>query len=257
MEWHVSAFSRVGGRERNEDSFGHLEKNGIVCCVLADGAGGHGGGDVASRISVQAVLDAFAKQPEVSCTLLKDILRNANDSVLKHQEQDTAVRDMRSTLVVLLFDGAQQIAAWGHVGDSRLYMFRNGTITLRTRDHSLIQTMIDSGLAQEKDIRKHAERNILVASIGSLDAFQPSVVPMPLKLNDGDAFLLCSDGVWGMLDDIHFEQSLAGATCLQEWLDSLEKRIASQVRDGSDNYTALGVWYGEVGENMRTLRGPF
>lgn len=256
MECLVSAFSRVGGRERNEDACGYLEKDGVVCCVLADGAGGHRGGDVASRICVQTVLEEFVRKPEVSTTVVSDMLNSANEAVIKQQREDATVNDMRSTLVVLLFDATRRIAVWGHVGDSRLYHFRNGAISLRTRDHSLIQTMIDSGLVQEDDVKKHAERNILIASIGSSDAFQPSVLAMPLPLNDGDAFLLCSDGVWNLVEDIDIEQSLGRATSSENWLLDLENLVSPRLGKGSDNYTALGIWCGEVSENMRTIPAP-
>lgn len=256
MECRVSAFSRVGGRERNEDACAYIEKDGLICCALADGAGGHRGGDVASRICIQTVLEEFERAPEVSTIALGTLLHQANEAVLREQQRDPAVGDMRSTLVVLVFDPLSQAAVWGHIGDSRLYYFRNGALAARTRDHSLVQTMIDGGLLTEEEAQTHAERNVLVASIGSVEAFQPSVLGTPCKLNDGDAFLLCSDGVWGLLEDIAFEQSLGRAASSEEWLVYLEELIAPRVQRGSDNYTALGVWCGEVPDNMRTIPAP-
>ncbi|WP_334188196.1 PP2C family protein-serine/threonine phosphatase [Noviherbaspirillum sp.] len=256
MDLRVSALSRAGGRDRNEDACGYLEMQGIVCCVLADGAGGHRGGDVASRICVQTVLEEFGRRPEVSTAAVSQLLNCANESVLKQQRRDASLSDMRSTLVVLLLDPGLHTAAWGHVGDSRLYMFKNGAIHFRTCDHSLIQTMVASGLIQEKDAEKFVERNVLIASAGSIDDFQPSVIEAPCKLNDGDAFLLCSDGVWNLVPDTNLEQSLGRAASPETWLADVESLVARHICPESDNYTALGIWCGDVTDNMRTVPAP-
>jgi PPM family protein phosphatase len=253
VECQVSAFSRAGGRERNEDACGYTEQSGIVCCVLADGAGGHGGGDTASRICVQSVLDQFAARPEVSTDILGVMLGHANDAVLRQQQTSEALANMRSTLVVLLFDPGRRIAAWGHVGDSRLYLFRNGSLFLRTCDHSLVQTMVDSGVILPEQVSQHPEANVLFTSLGLRDAFQPDVIDAPCALSDGDALLLCSDGVWGATPDIAMEDCLRRARTLDEWLQFIDQKVRAQVHGGSDNYSAVGVWCGDVIDNLRTL----
>ncbi|HEX7633757.1 MAG TPA: protein phosphatase 2C domain-containing protein [Noviherbaspirillum sp.] len=253
MECKVSAFSRAGGRERNEDSCGYLQEKGIVCCVLADGAGGHGGGDVASRVAVDAVLKEFAARPEASASALESLLCAANAAVLKQQAGQPELADMRSTLVVLVFDPASRTAVWGHVGDSRLYLFRHGTTLYRTRDHSLVQSMVDGGLLSAQEALTHPERNVLIASIGSQESFLPSVVERAVTLKDGDAFLLCSDGCWNLLDDIAIENALMESASPDAWLNRMEELVGAQVKEGSDNYSAIGVWCGEV-ENTTVQR---
>lgn len=253
VECKVSAFSRAGGRERNEDSCGYLQEKGIVCCVLADGAGGHGGGDVASRIAVDTVLREFAAGPEASVAALEGLLCAANTAVLKQQVSQPELADMRSTLVALVFDTAARIAVWGHVGDSRLYLFRHGTTLFRTRDHSLVQSMVDGGLISAQDAPTHPERNVLIASIGSQESFQPSVVERAVTIKDGDAFLLCSDGCWNLLDDTAIENALMESASPDAWLNRMEELVGAKVREGSDNYSAIGVWCGEV-ENATVQR---
>lgn len=248
----VSAFSRPGQRERNEDACGYVEQDGIVCCVLADGAGGHGGGDVASRTCVQSVLDTFASRPEASPDMVACMLQDANEAVLRRQESEEPLASMRSTLVVLAFDLARRIAVWGHVGDSRLYLFRNGTMHMRTRDHSLVQTMVDSGMLQPEQAQDHPDSSVLFTSLGLRDAFQPETLDTVYPLCDGDAFLLCSDGVWGTVPDIEFEQCLGNASTAQDWLCCIEQKVNVRLHPGSDNYSAIGVWCGDVGDNMRT-----
>ncbi|HJV52267.1 MAG TPA: protein phosphatase 2C domain-containing protein [Noviherbaspirillum sp.] len=246
MECRISALSRVGGRERNEDACGYLQENDVVCCVLADGAGGHGGGDVASRVAVEAVLREFVARPEASVDTLAALLRGANDAVLQQQGSDPGLADMRSTLVVLVLDTQASCAVWGHVGDSRLYLLRHGATHFRTRDHSLVQSMVDGGLISAEEALTHSERNVLIASIGSQESFQPSVVERPFPVAEGDAFLLCSDGFWGLLDDAAVESALMETMSPEEWLDRMEQSISTQIREGSDNYSAVGVWCGDV-----------
>lgn len=255
MECRISALSRAGGRERNEDACGYLEANGIVCCVLADGAGGHGGGDVASRLVVQSILNYFVARPDASAESVNALLHNANEVVLSQQQKDASVADMHSTIVVLVFDPRIRTAVWGHVGDSRLYLLRNGTISLRTRDHSLIQSMVDVGILTEDDASNHCERNVLVAAVGSREPFNPTLVDAPVRLLDGDAFLLSSDGFWGLVSDAEIEGSLCDASSPDDWLERLEQKVAGQMKAGSDNYSAIAVWCGHANGVMRTVPG--
>lgn len=253
MECRVAALSRTGGREQNEDACGYVEKGGVVCCVLADGAGGHQGGEVASRMSVQAVLEDFIAAPGVSIEALNRMLHNANQAILRQQEAEPALADMRSTLVILLFDPGQGLAVWGHVGDSRLYLFRNGAIHFRTRDHSLVQSMVESGMIRDGETQGHPDANVLFASVGLRDEFLPTVVESSLQLEPGDAFLLCSDGVWGAIDEQVLERCLGGATSPDEWLHCLERILGTRVAQGSDNYSAIGVWLGDAGDFLHTI----
>lgn len=252
MKCRVSAFSRIGRRERNEDACGYIEHNGVVCCVLADGAGGHGGGDVASRTCVESVLDQFAACPEASAGAVDRILHHANEAVLCRQGSDESLADMRSTLVVLIFDPGRRTAVWGHVGDSRLYLFRNGALHLRTRDHSLVQTMVDSGMLLPEQADGHPESSVLFMSMGLRDVFQPEVLETSYRLDEGDAFLMCSDGVWGSVQDSALGECLSRASNPDGWLCCIENKVNAQLHEGSDNYSAVGIWCGEVGDNMRT-----
>lgn len=252
MEFQIAAFSRTGGRERNEDACGYVERNGVVCCVLADGAGGHGGGDVAARTCVQCVLDAFARGTEVSAEATSALLHKANDTILGHQRKSLQLEDMRSTAVVLLIDSRRTTAAWGHVGDSRLYLFRQGALHLRTRDHSVVQTMVESGILREEEAAGHRESNVLFTSLGLDEAFQPEILATPSLVFGGDAFLLCSDGLWGCIPERAITTHLARSRTPTEWLDAIEQDVARQEHAGSDNYSAIAIWCGDPADSMRT-----
>ena len=241
--------SRPGGRERNEDACGHWgrskpEQEGPVCCVMADGAGGHGGGDVASQTAAATVLGAFAAKPVCEPARVRELIDLANRAVVSGQPLSPATRDMRSTLVVWLCDPAQGTAAWGHIGDSRLYCFRAGRLLSCTRDHSLYQSMVDAGMADPAALRGSPQRNVLIASLGSFEHFEPDVLADNFLLLAGDAFLMCSDGFWEALGEPEMEAALERAADPQAWIADLERSILRKAGPGQDNYSALAVWFG-------------
>ena len=253
MELEIVAFSRKGGRNYNEDSYGQWNDGRFAACVVADGAGGHGGGDVASRIAVETVLDGFASRPECSSGNLASLIARANRQVMQEQSRSDRLRDMRATLVVLAFDPRGGLALWGHVGDSRLYMLRNGYVQTRTKDHSLLQSMIDAGFVDPADTARHRDRSVLIASLGSDDGFEPDVLGEPVAMEQGDAFLLCSDGFWEHTGDAAIEAALQRATSPDDWLARLERRVTDARKPAQDNYSAIAVWCGSMDFTTRTL----
>lgn len=245
FEVRVSVLSRVGGRERNEDACGYCSVRGLGCYMLADGAGGHGGGDVASRVAIQAVLDDFTRAPEVSAHRAGALAAAANDAVIARQRVDASVADMRSTLVVLLLDAPGRRASWAHVGDSRLYLVRQGRLAQRTRDHSLLQNLIDAGMLSDSAAAGAPHRAVLTASLGGEDSFFPTTDEGAATLRRGDAFLLCSDGFWDWVEDATLARSLEHAVEPDQWLLGLERGFRDRLRPGSDNYSAIAVWCGD------------
>ena len=240
----VSVISKVGGRERNEDACGYWAGalSPFACYVLADGAGGHGGGDVASRIVVQTVLDQYVRNPFADTEHVRNLLNGANDAVISFQRSDRSLADMRSTVVLLEIDSQRQCAIWGHVGDSRLYCFRQGRLVHRTKDHSLVQNMLDLGLLQESGPNSKLDRNVLTGSIGAIDSFSPDILDQPFPIEAGNAFLLCSDGFWSALGDSMIETTLQRADSPESWLNSMERCFSADIRPGFDNYSAIAVW---------------
>lgn len=247
----IAACSHTGARERNEDACGYSQHPGPVCCVLADGAGGHGGGDVASKLAIDAVLGGFAQAPEVSPQRVRALIEAANVAVIAAQADGSEVSDMRTTLVVLAFDPESGSACWGHIGDSRLYCFREGYVVFKTRDHSLLQSLVDAGLASADDIRGNVQRTVLTASVGSDDGFTPDILETEAKLRSGDAFLLCSDGFWEVVDEREMESALQAADSPETWLAQMERLIEQAQRPGQDNYSAIAVFFGELDFSTR------
>lgn len=248
MQLGVTAMSRPGSRPANEDACGFLSDEGKCFCVVADGAGGHRGGATASKIVVSRVLTWLRDNPSCEPEALRYAILAANHAVLVEQRRDPQLRDMRSTVVVLAVDTRRRLAVWGHMGDSRLYAFRDGRLLQRTNDHSLAQQLIDTGYVSAEELRGSFQRARLYAALGEADPPPPTVIGEPFCLREGDAFLLCTDGWWDTLESGSIESGLAQAASADDWLRSMESAIVDRRRSTQDNYTALAVWC-KSGEN--------
>jgi len=248
ITFDIAIMSEAGGREYNEDACGHWASDRHLCCVLADGAGGHGGGDIASKLAVTSLLTDFAKAPTTGGVELMGLLRRVNQAVLDGREPTGVRRDMHTTVVSLVLDTAQGYADWVHCGDSRLYWFREGHLLERTIDHSFVQSLLTAGVIQEHEVRGHPQRSVLLSALGSepneLNELNASASVSSRLVNGGDVFLLCSDGVWEHLQDDVLEHSLQQAATPQDWLATLKNLIglATSGRVRYDNFTALTVW---------------
>ena len=250
MNIDIAMLSEIGRRERNEDSCGYWRNGGPVCCVLSDGAGGHGGGDVASRLAVDHVLEGFSTAPGCEGRAVRELIAAANRKVIGEQSRADVLHDMRATVVVLAIDPDRAIAVWGHVGDSRLYCLRNGYVHARTKDHSLVQSMIDAGLAEPARMQG-PDRSVLLASLGGDEGFEPDLLDPPLALRPGDAFLLCTDGFWENVPERSIEAMLQRAASPEHWLTLMQGLVRAANRPSQDNYSAIAVWCGALDFSTR------
>ncbi|QOY89281.1 PP2C family protein-serine/threonine phosphatase [Paludibaculum fermentans] len=247
MLFETSILSRPGGREVNEDA-----ANWRACApdsaiwVLADGLGGHGGGEVASQRAVETLL---AADPAAEPAWIADRIQAAHERIVAGQNETFELRNMHTTAVLLAAVGER--AVWGHCGDSRLYLFRGGQLVEQTIDHSYVQTKVDAGDLQPREIRFHEDRNRLLASLGMSGGVRVTVRPEPLALQPGDAFLLASDGFWELVLETEMEVELAKAPSAESWIAGMHTRLMSRAEGEYDNYTAVAVWVHAGGEQAQ------
>jgi len=245
LELDIAILSRQGGRNYNEDACGHWNSDQHLVCVMADGAGGHGGGDIASRMAVQHVLERFVAQPHADAALAADAVRSANQAIVSQQLPGTVQEHMHSTLVLLAIDFENLLAAWAHAGDSRLYCFRQGRFLMHTKDHSFVQSLVDSGLIQPEDMKTHPQRSELISALGTPP---PDLAvdhsPSPWVVEPGDVYMLCTDGLWEYVEDSHMAHLLSQASGPQHWLEMLEQEVlrAAAHKPRHDNYSAVAIW---------------
>lgn len=256
MQLEIVSLSKVGGREVNEDACDSVSLTaGMSCCILSDGLGGHYGGEVASKLAVQHVLDGFCETPDCSAQAIETLLHIADDAIVQAQQQDEKLKHMRATAVVLTVDTNCHQAYWGHIGDSRLYCFRQSRIVNQTRDHSITQSMIDAGYLKSEELRTSPDRSKLYAALGNNEQFEVDILSTAFSIQDGDVFLLCSDGLWEYIEEREMEQMLSQSTSAQEWLRALEEQVLARGHEGQDNYSAVIVWCRESDETTQRYRG--
>ena len=242
MEVEIVTLSRQGGRSYNEDAFGHWHDERYIACLVADGAGGHGGGDVAAAVARSSVLAGFAAAPGLSVAGLRQLVAQANLDVVARQAEGGTLAAMRSTLVLAAIDLQDHELAWAHTGDSRAYLFRGGALVQRTVDHSLVQQMVAGGMLDAEGARLHPQRNMLLSALGSLDEPPEIAVSAPMPLASDDVLLLCSDGVWEPLGDEVLVALLQASRNASHWVEQIDQQIKAVARPGHDNYTALAIW---------------
>ncbi|NJM82349.1 MAG: serine/threonine-protein phosphatase [Tabrizicola sp.] len=185
-------------RDRNEDSI-ITDPTGKLWAV-ADGMGGYGYGDVASDI-VMDCLSRISDDAEPITALVTE-LDHANQTV-RARARELSVAQMGSTVVAMILSQGRAHIAW--VGDSRAYLFRRGNLRLLTRDHSLVQDMVDQGSLSPEDAERHPEANIVTRAIGGDETLEPDSMTVPVFR--GDRLMLCSDGLTRAV----YEQEIADA----------------------------------------------
>lgn len=217
-------------RERNEDSI-LTDPTGALWAV-ADGMGGHGNGDVASDI----VIDRVSTAPDGGepLQILVDLLTEAND-VIHAMAADRGVV-MGATVVALMIENAVGYLAW--VGDSRAYLMRNGRLRLLTRDHTVIQTLVEQGAIRPDQARHHAEANVVTRAVGAEPELEVDTVTVPFLA--GDRILLCSDGLTGPVGDQQIEAHLGAADAPE---DACRRLIRAALDSGGpDNVSAIAIF---------------
>lgn len=234
------SFTDSGSRPINEDCHGTAMNGTSSCFVLADGLGGHGGGNVASQCAVDVVCQLFAEQG-YSDHFFEDAFREAQAVVLEKQREAHARSQMKTTMVILVLHEGKSFYA--HVGDSRMYLFRNGKFKLRTIDHSVPQMLVLQGQIKECEIRHHPDRNKLMRVIGIKDDPPRYEVGKPVKNSGRQAFLLCTDGYWELIDEATMSELLRKSETPEQWIAQMNDVIRQNGKDTDmDNFTAIAVF---------------
>jgi serine/threonine protein phosphatase PrpC len=235
----IRTLYKQGGRSYQEDSYGVAEQDHIACLVLADGAGGHGGGHIASQLAVRSVLEVHQREPLFSADALLGLMLHAHQVVKAGQQKFTQYPDMRSTLVVALVELNGGRVLLGNVGDSRAYLFAGSRLVCQTRDHSMVQQLVEAGYVQPAEVRRQPQRSVLLASLGMQEELQPHVIEAPAACGAGDTLLLCTDGFWEYVPEDFVQHALAQGWSLQEALDHFDAQVLLAAKPGHDNYTAM------------------
>ena len=241
MKILVAKHTDVGGRENNEDYLLAGVYDGNYLFALADGLGGHGLGDIASKLACNSALKKLASAGEINNDALTNAFEFCQTELIKKQQELHATGKMRTTLNLLCLDG--QTAYWGHVGDSRTYYFENQTLIKRTFDHSVPQMLVAMGELPESQIRFHEDRNRLLKVLGVDEKPLSFELENPIPLKDNQQFLMCSDGFWEFITEEQILLCLEDSDTPQLWLDNMLELVRINSKNKvTDNITAIAVW---------------
>jgi serine/threonine protein phosphatase PrpC len=249
MKFSVFQISRKGGREKNEDRMGYCYTRESGLFVLADGMGGHPEGEVAAQLALQTISALYQKEarPIVGdvTEFLATSLTAAHHQIIRYASEKGMLDTPRTTLVAAVVQAGS--ATWVHCGDSRLYVVRDGELLTRTRDHSYLEQQSAGVIRMDR-----INRNILFTCLGS--PTKPVFdVTGPIVLQQGDKILLCSDGLWGSINDVDIVRHLS----TQSVSDAVPDLVELALRNGgdhSDNVTVIAFEW-ETPDSFESTRG--
>lgn len=232
----TACMSNVGGRTTNDDTASIYQEAGRAWVYVGDGLGSYAGGKRASKTAGDTLL-TLAKQGSM---LSKERLQTAAlaaDMAVKNLQKATK-GNMKTTLVFLAVEGDK--ARWMHVGDSRLYHFRDGKLVKQTTDHSVSQMAVFMGEITTHEIRFHEDRNKVLRALGGDNA--KAEISEETEVAEGrDAFLLCTDGFWEYVFEPEMEKALQEADSPRDWIRRMEKILQTRVPSDNDNFTAAAL----------------
>jgi len=207
IQFRTGSHQSIGGRSNQEDAFGVFPTRWGTLLVVADGMGGAAGGEVASHMAINTLIHTL-NEDQISngaVAALDNAVKTANAAVFIAAMEDPTLKGMGSTLVSVLLQDETYFLA--HVGDSRAYLLRSGELKCLTRDHTRVREMLDANLLTPEEAAEHPESHVLSRNIGGRERLEAEVSG-PHLISPGDHFLLCSDGLWDVLEDAWIQRIL-------------------------------------------------
>ena len=225
MNCIAKSASHIGKvRKKNEDSF----KTGKCYAIVADGMGGHNKGETASKMAVETISKELAKKKALVMAFEK-----ANKEIYNKAQKEDAYQGMGTTAVACMWE--ENVAYIANVGDSRGYLLRGNKLKQITKDHSLVQQMVDRGEITRNEAEKRPDKNIILRALGAEENI--NVDMFEINLFNDDMILLCTDGLTGCVKDKDIEKILRDEKNLQNALDLLVEK--ANKHGGEDNITAV------------------
>ena len=238
MKIEIATITGQGGREYNEDTVRVEQQEDSVCVVVADGLGSCGGGEIASRCAADIFIQQYLNDQLHDIQDVQEAFHLADKAVKKQQSLQC---EMKTTLALLLLEDGRALRA--HVGDTRIYRFRNAELFEQTLDHSVSQMAVLLNEISQSQIRFHDDRNKVLRALGS-DSAQPEVSgPVQLEEEKGfHAFLLCTDGFWEYVYEPEMAAILKQAHTPDEWLQGMLLLHEKRAPKDNDNFSAVAVF---------------
>jgi serine/threonine protein phosphatase PrpC len=245
-------------RKNNEDYYGEKKLPGGHVFVVCDGMGGHSGGEIASKKAVECILDYFSRsRGENAVQMIHEAIKFANSQIHGFACTYPEYTGMGTTCVVVYLTDSLKLY-YGHVGDSRLYLRSKNGVTVLTKDHSYVQFLVDTGEIKEEEMESHPSKNQILRALGIDEVVKPEVCPEPLSPHPGDLFLLCSDGLNGMVDKYQLEKLLLSKGSGNTLKDKADELIQAALEGGGKDNVTVGLLRigAEIEESTQQVPSP-
>src|SRR6266702_8060468 len=215
MRFTIFQDSRKGQRKINQDRLAYTYSRDTLLLVVADGMGGHAGGEIAAQLAVRLFIERFQQESKPSLKnplkFLQDSMVRAHQALGSYANQFSMLETPRTTCVACIIQS--NYAYWAHVGDSRLYLFRQGGLIGQTKDHSKVQDLLDQGIIGAHEVADHPDRNKIFSCLGVL-VDPVSDLSRRTPLRNGDILVLCTDGLWSSMSQSELATWLTSAPIL-------------------------------------------
>ncbi len=232
---HIRFTSPGSGKRYNEDAVETAEINDGLLAVLCDGVGGDNGGDLAARIALKSALYFFsASENDNYLEKIKLVIEESNSFVLNHSFTSMPLKNMATTLELIYLK--DNVVYWGHIGDSRIYHLKSKRLNQITKDHSLVQKLLDEGFITHKQAANHPQKNVIIKALGDNISIEPDISKIRLNVSDENKFFICSDGVSNLIGNAEIEEVLI-LNDLEEIKNKLTKMI--KLRGAADDYSFI------------------
>ncbi len=244
MQFTIFQESRKGSRSVNQDRIAYTYSRDTLLLVVADGMGGHAGGEIAAQIAVRLFIERFQKEATAilknPLTFLHGTMVKAHAALGSYSAQFSMLETPRTTCVACIVQGGH--AYWVHVGDSRLCLYRKGALISQTRDHSKVQYLVDQGLLSATEVGEHPDRNKVYSCLGGM--VDPVIdLSNRTALRDGDILVLCTDGLWGAIASEEIATWLTSTPILKTAPEMMREAERRGGPDG-DNLSSIIVRWG-------------
>jgi serine/threonine protein phosphatase PrpC len=247
MRFTIFQDSRKGSRKVNQDRLAYTYGRDTLLLVVADGMGGHAGGEIAAQICVRLFIERFQQEAK---PVLKNPLKFLQETMLRahaalgsYANQFSMLETPRTTCVAVVVQAGH--AYWAHAGDSRFYLFRQGSLIAATKDHSKVQYLVDQGLIGTSDMAVHPDRNKVFSCLGGL--VDPVIdLSRRTPLRNGDIMILCTDGVWSQMSQGEMATWLTSAPILTAAPKMMDQAEAAGGGDGDNLSTIVVRWGAET-----------
>lgn len=235
--------SNKGGRERNQDYLAYATTGTDTCLVACDGLGSYDGSEIISSLCADTIVESFKRSVDensaeaYSVENCRQIMLEAQNVLLEQKKRVPELKDACTTMACVITNKEKSFLV--HIGDTRIYLFKDGKLFFQTRDHSLAQYAVDRGDITLKEVRTHKDQNKLTRVMGSDYYIPPDIDIYSEPIKQGDAFVLCTDGYWEYIFEDELQNILENSATSDEALLNLQCVLENRVDKYNDNFSII------------------